>query len=449
MPHETLKSSRFFPPACRIVEKLRQAGFTALFAGGCIRDALLGCPCEDIDIATDAVPTTIMGLFPHHAAVGASFGVVLVVEDGIPYEVATFRSDHGYADGRRPSGVTFSSPEEDSRRRDFTVNGLFYDPLERRLIDYVGGVRDLRSRLLRTIGRPEDRFGEDHLRIMRAVRFSARYGLTMETATRAAIAPLAGTLARISAERIRDELVKSLTKEGAHVALELFRSCGILDVVLPEVAALAGVQQPENFHPEGDVFTHTKLMFKNANYPLSPTLALAILLHDVGKPPTYREAEDRIRFHGHPEVGADMAGEILGRLKCSRHETEAVEAMVREHLRFANVMEMRPSTLKRFLRLPNFGEHLELHRLDCESSHRILSHYDFCKDQLATLDAEALRPAPLLGGGDLLALGLTPGPQFKKILLELEDLQLEGKVVSREEALAWVRAAHGESGEQT
>ncbi len=443
MPHETLKSSRFFQPACRIVEKLRQAGFVAFFAGGCIRDALLGCPCEDIDIATEAVPTTIMGLFPHHAAVGASFGVVLVVEEGIPFEVATFRSDHGYADGRRPTGVTFSSPEEDSRRRDFTVNGLFYDPLERRLIDFVGGVKDLRARLLRTIGRPEDRFGEDHLRIMRAVRFSARFGLTMDPATRAAISPLAGTLARIAAERVRDELVKTLTKQGAHVALQLFLDCGILDVVLPEISALVGVRQPEAFHPEGDVFTHTKLMFEKADYPLTPTLALAILLHDVGKPPTYREAPDRIRFHGHPEVGADMAGDILGRLKCSRHEAEAVAALVREHLRFASVRDMRPSTLKRFLRLPDFGEHLELHRLDCLSSHRDLKNWEFCRDQLAALNEELLRPAPLLRGEDLIALGLSPGPLFKRILEQLEDLQLEGKVSTREEALAWVLATHG------
>ncbi|MBP7868090.1 MAG: CCA tRNA nucleotidyltransferase [Acidobacteria bacterium] len=443
MPAELRIDSPRYETAVRIVRRLRDNGYAALLAGGVVRDALMGRAHEaDIDIATAAPPDAVMRLFPRHAAVGVNFGVVIVVEDGHPFEVATFRSDDAYLDGRRPVRVSYTTPEEDAARRDFTLNGLFYDPLEDRLLDFVGGAADIRARVIRAIGNPEDRFAEDHLRILRAIRFAARLDFGIDPATWSAIRNRAGTLTRISRERIRDELVKSLTRPGAGRALRLFLEAGVLAVILPEAAAMAGVNQPEAFHPEGDVFTHTCLMYDHAVYPLTTELALGILLHDVGKPPTYREAADRIRFDGHPETGARMARRILERLKFSRAETETVEALVREHLRFIHVKQMRPSTLKRFLRMSDFGAHLELHRLDCLASHRDLSHHAFCAERLAELGAEALRPPPLLGGDDLIALGLTPGPRFKAILSELEDLQLEGRLTTRDEALDHVRASH-------
>lgn len=432
-----------FETAVRIVRRLRDAGYPTLLAGGVVRDALLGRAQEsDIDIATAAPPETVMRLFPRHAAVGASFGVVIVVEDDHPFEVATFRSDDAYLDGRRPVRVTYTTPEEDAARRDFTLNGLFYDPLDGRLIDFVGGEADIRARIVRAIGDPGDRFAEDHLRILRAIRFAARLDFDIDPATWSALRARVGTLERISRERVRDELVKALTRPGAGRALRLFLESGALGVILPEAAAMAGVNQPEVFHPEGDVFTHTCLMYEHAVFPLTTELAMGVLLHDVGKPPTYREAEDRIRFDGHPEAGARMARHILERLKFGRAETETVEALVREHLRFIHVMQMRPSTLKRFLRMDRFEAHLELHRLDCLASHRDLSHHAFCVQRLAELGTEALRPPPLLGGDDLIALGLTPGPLFKLILSELEDLQLEGRLATREEALDHVKARH-------
>lgn len=432
-----------YATAVRIVRRLRESGYTALLAGGAVRDALLGRAHEsDIDIATAAPPDAVMRLFPRHAAVGVDFGVVIVVEDGHPFEVATFRSDDAYLDGRRPVRVTYTTPEEDAARRDFTLNGLFYDPLDGRLIDFVGGEADLRARIVRAIGDPGDRFAEDHLRILRALRFAARLDFGIDPATWSALRSRVGTLARISRERVRDELVKSLTRPGAGRALRLFLESGALGVILPEAAAMAGVNQPEVFHPEGDVFTHTCLMYEHAVFPLTTELAMGVLLHDVGKPPTYREAADRIRFDGHPETGARMARHILARLKFGRAEAETVEALVREHLRFIHVMQMRPSTLKRFLRMDRFEAHLELHRLDCLASHGDLSHHAFCVERLAELGAEALRPPPLLGGDDLIALGLTPGPRFKAILSELEDLQLEGSVTTREQALDHVKAKH-------
>jgi len=427
-----------FGAAGRIVETLHAAGFTAYFAGGCIRDLLLGRPVQDIDIATDAVPAEIQRLFPDHRAVGAQFGVILVKLEGIPFEVATFRADLAYRDGRHPDGIRFSSPEEDARRRDFTVNGLFYDPRRRVLIDYVGGEADLAARCIRTIGAPDDRFSEDHLRLMRAVRFAAGLGFEIEAGTWAAVRRLAPAILRVAPERIREELLKSLTRRGADIALDLLERSGLLAAILPEASAMVGIPQPETYHPEGDVFTHVRAMFAAADYPLPDALAMGILLHDIAKPPTFR-IRDRIRFHGHVELGVIVSRRIMERLRFSREETERVSALVASHLQFMHVQEMRPSRLKRFLRMDDFDLHLELHRLDCLGSHRLLDHHAFCRDQLAALGTAAINPPPLLTGRDLIELGFQPGPQFKTILHEIETLQLEDRLTTREEALEHVR----------
>ena len=433
-----------FPPALlaagrRVAACLAEAGHTTYFAGGCVRDALLGRGVQDIDIATAARPEQVRDLFPATRMVGAHFGVVLVPEGGFPLEVATFRTDLSYRDGRHPEEVRFSSPEEDAARRDFTINGMFYDPLQQRLLDFVDGRADLRRKLIRAIGDPGRRFEEDRLRLMRCVRFSAVLGFAVEPATWEALRAHAPSIRAIAVERVQEELVKGLTRDGASLYLQLLLDSGLLAAVLPEAAAMSGVAQPETFHPEGDVFTHVRKMFEQARYPLTPTLALGILFHDIGKPATY-EVRDRIRFHGHPDVGADMTRRILARLKFSRDVIERVEALVRQHLVFMHVQEMRPSRLKRFLRQPHFDEHLELHRLDCLGSHRKLGHYDFCRKALRELPPEVIRPAPLITGDDLIALGLKPGPRFKEILEEIETLQLEDKLKTRDEALALVKA---------
>jgi len=448
--------------ATEIVRTLRQKGHQAYLVGGCVRDLLLDREPDDYDVATDATPDTVMRIFPRTWAVGAQFGVVLVpVEDekhvlryaqddkslggktsSTVVEVATFRSDSLYTDGRHPDHVTYTrDPKEDVQRRDFTINGLLLDPLNNEVLDYVGGRADLSAGVIRTIGQPERRFAEDKLRMLRAVRFAARFGYQIEPATFEAIRNLRSQIHQVSRERVRDELVKMLTEGHARRSFELLDQTGLLKEVLPEVDRMHGVEQPPQFHPEGDVWVHTLLLLEGLPEKASPTLAMGGLLHDVGKPPTFRVAPDRIRFDGHVEVGVKMAEEICHRLRFSKHDTEQIALLVANHMRFADVKEMKPATLKRFFRLTHFDEHLELHRLDCLASHRDLTLYNFVHEQLAQMPAEEIRPKPLLTGDDLIAMGYTPGPQFKQILAAVEDAQLEGRLQDTEEAREFVRGA--------
>ncbi len=430
--------------ATSVLLRLRELGHSAYFAGGCVRDLLLNIPPQDFDIATSAVPEQVMGSFPETLAVGAQFGVVLVVvrtpqSQPIHIEVATYRSDVGYSDGRHPDSVRFSnSPEEDVQRRDFTVNGLLYDPVRSQVLDFVGGRADLQRRLIRAIGEPRLRFREDKLRMMRAVRFAARLGYEIETNTLLAIRELAADIHQVSRERIRDELDKMLTEGRARRCFELLDSTGLLPQVLPEVAAMKGVAQPPQFHPEGDVWVHTLLLLEGLEKGTSKSLAWGVLLHDVGKPPTFRVAPDRIRFDQHAEVGTKMAEAICRRLRFSNDVTEQVSGLVANHMRFGDVKKMKESTLKRFMRLPRFDEHLELHRLDVSASHRDLSLHEFVKEKLENTPEEEIRPTPLITGNDLIEHGWKPGPQFKTILQAVEDAQLEGSLHTREEAISFV-----------
>ena len=440
--------------AISIVRTLREAGYQAYFAGGCVRDLILGREPADYDVATDATPGQVMRLFPETYAVGAQFGVVLVpvpaearkdaAGDVSPkadvVEVATFRSDLGYSDGRHPDRVHYSkTPREDVERRDFTINGLLLDPVTDEVLDYVGGRKDMEAGILRTIGEPERRFAEDKLRMLRAVRFAARFGYNIEPGTFAAIQNLAHQIHQVSRERVRDELTKMLTEGRAQRAFELLDETGLLPEVLPEITAMKGVQQPPEYHPEGDVFVHTLLLLGKLPPGCSRTLAWGALLHDVGKPPTFRVAPDRIRFDGHVEVGVKMAEEICNRLRFSGDDTEQILALVDNHMRFSQTDRMKESTLKKFLRLPRFEEHLELHKVDCLSSHGDLTSYHFAREKLATIPPEEIRPAPLITGDDLISAGYEPGPRFKQILSAVEDAQLEGRVQSKEEALEFVR----------
>jgi putative nucleotidyltransferase with HDIG domain len=422
-----------------IISKLRAEGHQAFLVGGCVRDLLLGAPPKDFDVATDARPERILQLFPRSGQAGAHFGVVLVRDgDGAQVEVATFRSDQEYTDGRRPSSVRFETdPRQDVLRRDFTINGLLMDPASGQVLDFVGGRADLANRLVRAIEDPDTRFREDHLRLLRAVRFAARLGFTIEASTFQAMRRCHASIAAVSAERIRDELARILTEGGARRGFELLDASGLLSDLLPEVTAMKGVEQPPQYHPEGDVWIHTLLLLENLDQP-TPTLALGALLHDIGKPPTFRVA-DRIRFDGHVEEGVKIAHRILTRLRFSREETEQVEALVANHMKFMNVHQMKESTLKRFLRLPSFDEHLALHRLDCLASQGNLENYEFVRQKLAEFGEEHLRPPRLLTGADLIAAGYSPGPRFSEMLNLAEDAQLEGLVHTTEEALAIVR----------
>ncbi|MGH9430915.1 MAG: CCA tRNA nucleotidyltransferase [Terriglobia bacterium] len=423
--------------ALAVLGRLRDAGFEGYFVGGCVRDQLMGRLPQDYDIATNAHPGQVLELFPGALPVGAKFGVVLVSKESGDVEVATYRSDGRYDDGRHPVEVRFASTaEEDVRRRDFTINGLLFDPIEERVLDHVGGEADLRARRVRTIGDPGQRFSEDYLRMLRAVRFAARFNFTIHPPALAAIRELAPRLREVSAERTRDEILKILTEGSPRRGFELLDECGLLAEVLPEVKALQGVEQPPQFHPEGDVWIHTLMMLDGLRQP-SETLALGVLLHDVGKPPTF-SFRDRIRFDGHPEVGAKMAKEISGRLRLSSKQTERVVELVRHHLRFKDFPKMRRSTQLRFLRMEGFDEHLELHRLDCLSSHRDLTHYELARRMLQEIPAEEIRPRPLVDGDDLIAAGHKPGPRFKEILQAVEDAQLDGIISSREDALRLV-----------
>ncbi len=426
----------------RIVRRLREHGHEAYLVGGCVRDMLLGKRPKDWDVATSARPDEVETLFKKTLTLGARFGVVIVRMSGRSYEVATFREEAEYTDGRRPDKVEFSTARADAMRRDFTVNGMFHDPVDDRVIDYVGGLADLAEGLIRAIGNPGERFDEDKLRMVRAVRFAASLGYEIEPETSRAVREHAAEIKAVSAERIRDELSAILAGPAPERGVRLLDFHGLLEEILPEVAAMKGVAQPEKFHPEGDVFEHTLLMLKKTKrrWAKKPEFAMAVLLHDVGKPPTF-EVKDRIRFNNHAAVGADMAADIMRRLRFSREQEKTVEAIVRDHLKFIEVRNMRHSTLKRFLRQRDFDLHLELHRLDCLASHGDMDSYEFCKEKLEELgeDQETLRPPRLLTGDDLIAVGLAPGPLFKEILSALEDAQLEGKVNTRSEALDWVK----------
>ncbi len=440
--------------ATEIVRTLREHGHQAFLVGGCVRDLLLGREPADYDVATDAVPDRVMQIFPHTWAVGAQFGVVLVpmergeqppgaTEHPNAIEVATFRSDGLYADGRHPQDVQYTrDPQQDVQRRDFTINGLLLDPLAGdQVLDYVGGRLDLERRLIRTIGNPERRFDEDKLRMLRAIRFAARFDYQIDRITFEAIQRLTGEIRQVSRERVRDELTKMLTEGHARRAFELLDASGLLHQLLPEVERMKGVAQPAQYHPEGDVWVHTLMLLEGLQPGGSRTLAWGALLHDVGKPPTFRVAPDRIRFDGHVEIGTRMAEEIAQRLRMSNDDTVQIAALVANHLRFADVLKMKQSTLKRFLRLPRFDEHLEMHRLDCLSSHGDLTLYDFVRQKFEQTPAEQIRPRPLITGNDLIAAGYQPSPRFKEILSAVEDAQLEGTLTTRDEALSFVASS--------
>ena len=426
-----------------IVERLRAEGYDAYFAGGCVRDLLLGHTPADFDVATSAKPDAVLRLFPRTFAVGAHFGVILVADelDGqqIVTEVATFRSDGAYADGRRPESVRFSeSGEEDVVRRDFTINGMLFDPQTDNVLDFVGGRDDLAAKLIRAIGDPSERFDEDKLRILRAVRFAARFEFEIEVRTEAAIKRCAGQIHQVSSERIRDELTRMLTEGHARRAFELLDRTGLLKEVLPEIDRLHGVEQPPEFHPEGDVWTHSLMLLEQLQAGASPTLAWGALLHDVGKPATFQPGPGRIRFNGHVEIGVRIAEDICRRLRFSNDESAQIAALVENHMRFGDVQRMKASTLKRFFRLHNFPEHLALHRMDCLASHGSLELYNFAKKKFEETPHEEVRPVLLLTGKDLIEAGYTPGPEFKRLLALAEDAQLEGSIHTKQEALALV-----------
>ncbi len=438
-----------------IIQALRQRGFQAYLVGGCVRDLLLGREPKDYDVATNATPEQVMSIFPETYAVGAQFGVVLVpapegdVASNVStessskshaVEVATFRSDVSYSDGRHPDEVRFSlDPREDVARRDFTINGMMLDPISGEVFDFVGGRKDLKAGIVRAIGDPERRFGEDKLRMLRAVRFAARFEYAIEPSTFSAIQTLADQIHVVSRERVRDELSRMLTEGHARRAFLLLDESGLLKPILPEISAMKEVEQPREFHPEGDVFVHTLLVLDNLPNPCPMTLAWGALLHDVGKPPTFRVAPDRIRFDNHVEVGVKMAEEICRRLRFSKNDTEQILALVDNHMRFGHATRMKESTLKRFLRMPRFDEHLALHRADCLASHGNLSTYEMIQQKRAEIPAATMRPSPLVTGDDLIADGRIPGPKFREILGAVEDAQLEGRLLSRDAALDFVR----------
>jgi poly(A) polymerase len=423
-----------------IAGRLREAGYVAYFAGGCVRDILRGETPKDFDIATNATPDAVQKIFSRTYAVGAHFGVIVVLEEGFQFEVATFRADDAYLDGRRPVAVHFSSPEEDAKRRDFTINGMFYDPVQEQVIDYVAGRADLEAKLIRAIGNATERFQEDRLRMLRAVRFATVLGFEIDPATWDALIVQAPTITRISAERIREELVRIFISPNRVRGWDLLDQSGLLKAILPELEKMKGCAQPEQFHPEGDVFVHTRLMLSLLPREVSVPLVFSVLLHDVAKPVTSTtDASGRIRFNGHDRIGAEMTEEIMERLRFSRAEIEATAEMVRQHMVFKDVPNMRVARLKRFMARPTFGEELELHRVDCASSHQMLDNYEFLLGKQEEFANEPIIPPPLVRGEDLIALGLKPGPKFGEILEAVETRQLEGALRDRAEALAWVK----------
>jgi putative nucleotidyltransferase with HDIG domain len=502
-----LPTSPQFEAALNILKTLRGAGYEAYLAGGCVRDLLLGREPEDYDVATSATPDVVLEMFPRTFAVGAHFGVVLVAseiavdciegskEERCVIEVATFRSDGVYSDGRHPDEVRYTkTAEEDVQRRDFTINGLLLDPiglfsqglkpvdsgdedvraeartlqdarggvgsvradiavdgttfqanaeLRSEVIDYVGGLDDLDAGLIRAIGRPEKRFEEDQLRLLRAVRFAARFGFEIEQVTLAAMRKLAARIHAVSRERVRDELTRMLTEGHARRAFELLDENDLLVQVLPEISRMKGVAQPPQYHPEGDVWIHTLMLLEQLEAGCALTLAWGVLLHDVGKPATFREAPDRIRFDGHVEVGVAIGAEICRRFRFSNDETSQILSLIENHMRFADAPRMKSATLKRFFRLENFPEHLALHRMDCLAAHRNLEIWNFVRERYESTPEEAVRPQPLLTGRELIAAGYTPGPAFKEILNTVEEAQLEGTVATPEDAMALIREKFG------
>lgn len=461
-----------FDAALEILRTLRSGGHEAYLAGGCVRDLLLGREPEDYDVTTSATPDIVLRMFPRTFAVGAHFGVVLVasdsdieckggsVEERCVTEVATFRNDGVYSDGRHPNEVRYTkTAAEDVQRRDFTINGLLLDPLRRdapleelfaspqslrgAVLDYVGGLEDIDACVIRSIGLSEKRFEEDQLRLLRAVRFAARLGFRIEPVTHAAIRKLAALIHAVSRERIREELTKMLTEGHARLAFELLDDSDLLVQVLPEVSRMKGVQQPPQFHPEGDVWIHTLMLLEQLEPGSSRTLAWGALLHDVGKPPTYREAPDRIRFDGHVEVGVAIGADICRRYRFSNDETQQILALIEHHMRFADAPRMKASTIKRFFQLDNFPEHLALHRMDCMAAHRNLDTYNLVRERFESLAEGEVRPTPLLTGYELIEAGYQPGPAFKDMLHVVEDAQLEGAIATPEEALALVRERFG------
>jgi poly(A) polymerase len=426
--------------ARNIVARLRESGHTAYFAGGSVRDVLRGEAPKDIDIATDARPEAVQKIFPRTYAVGAHFGVIVVVENGLQFEVATFRSDDAYVDGRRPVAVHFSTPEEDAKRRDFTINGMFYDPMAEQVIDFVGGRADLETKLVRAIGDPAQRFAEDRLRMLRAVRFATVLDYNIDPQTWDALVAGAGTIHDISAERIREELVRIFLSRNRVRGWDLLDKSGLLRAILPEIDAMKGCAQPEQFHPEGDVFQHTRLMLGLLPAEVSVPLVFSVLLHDVAKPVTATVDETgRIRFNAHDRIGAEMTEQIMERLRFSRADIDATVEMVGQHMVFKDVPKMRVAKLKRFMARPTFDEELELHRVDCESSHQMLENYEFLLRKREEFANEPIIPPPLVRGDDLIALGLKPGPKFGEILEAVETRQLEGALRDRDEALDWVK----------
>ncbi len=465
-----MAGSEQFEAALEILQTLRARGYEAYFAGGCVRDLLLGRAPADYDVATSATPDVVLEMFPRTFAVGAHFGVVLVAPTaenaGFVTEVATFRSDLSYSDGRHPDAVRYTkTAEEDVRRRDFTINGLLLDPLRGgdfefashpsgkdkgaarvghpglrgAVLDYVAGLEDLDAGVVRAIGRAEQRFEEDHLRMLRGVRFAARFGFDLAEETKRAIQLLASRINVVSRERVRDELTKMLTEGHARRAFELLDETGLLKEVLPELARMKGVEQPPQFHPEGDVWIHTLMLLEQLEAGSSETLAWGALLHDVGKPPTFKRAPDRIRFDGHVEVGVAIGAEICRRFRFSNEETRQVLALVENHMRFMDAQRMKESTLKRFFRLERFEEHLALHRMDCLAASGNLENWEFAREHFHSMPASVVRPQPLITGRELIAAGYPPGMRFREMLRAAEDAQLEGTVATTEEALKLVR----------
>jgi len=436
-----LRDSPRYDVAASIVRELQEHAYVAYFAGGCIRDALLNIPPKDIDIATSASPEQVQALFHRTIPVGIQFGVVRVRVAEMEFEVATFRSDGIYLDGRHPSAIRFSTPEQDAARRDFTINGMFYDPFSERLIDYVNGREDLAGKLVRAIGQPSRRFAEDRLRMLRALRFAAVLGFEIEAGTWSAIQADAQEIAIISPERIRDELLKMLVNPNRLRGFDLLDQSGLLAVILPEIEALKGCDQPEQFHPEGDVFVHTRLMLSLLAPEASGPQVLAVLLHDIGKPRvrSFDPVDRRIRFNGHDRVGAEMAEKVMTRLRFPRHEIDQVVDAVSNHMVFKDVRQMRPAKLRRFMARPHFGIELELHRIDCAGSHGDLENYHFLINKESEFAQEPLIPARLVRGDDLIAMGLKPGPRIGELLEAVQTAQLEGEIKTRREALEFLR----------
>ena len=432
--------------AFEIISKLQEKGHIAYLAGGCVRDMLRSEIPKDYDIATSALPEQITSIFDKTREVGVHFGVVIVIKDNLAFDVATFRNDGSYKDGRHPEKVTFSTPEEDTARRDFTINGIFYDPISQKHIDFVDGRSDIEKKVIRAIGDPDLRFQEDHLRLLRAIRFAARFNYEIETATWKSIKINAKGISKISKERVRDELTKILLNENRVLGFDLLVESGLMEHIIPEILKLKGCEQPPQFHPEGDVFVHTRLMLSLLEKNPSIELVLSVLLHDIGKPATYTfdEVADRIRFNGHDKLGAEMSDQILRGLKFSNSIVEDVVQMVANHMTFKDVQKMRQSKLKRFMSRSTFNDETELHRVDCLGSWGGLDNYDFLNEKIIEFANEPIIPEPLLTGKHLIELGWAPGPSLGKTLTSIQDLQLEGHLKTKEEALDWINTNRSE-----